>query len=475
MEKISGLVLDVFDDAGGRVLKNLYPSAAELPGIVKTAMPLSRDQLHQLPDDVFALVLRQGDTTLRKYACVDAGNTTLHVAYFLMTHDKLPVEAVKTAADNLITACGWYDIEPPEELKKLSTGNLMTIGRQRVWKDADGTTYGSDGTSWDLQKTADVTGTADMPTQFGKNNLATRMKTPLSSPKTAADMDHLVDTEAEGDADTILEQAFGIIEKNPEALPQVKKTLNPVVDVTDKEPPRLIEEKQASHYALPYLRRYPLDSYHQVKAASVYFDEHWKMLDPDDRHTYAVNLLQRATPMDIPVSPLAQDYGSTKYASAEHIDICVGQRIQLLAPHTEGENEIAKYASAHAIDLYKELLANRPLLTASVFARTLGEIDKVAGLNEFWDHDVLDPYFSTFQKVAEDDTKDTLVIGNEYMKVPDLLRFVATKPDTIRGKFSEDFLEEMQADPVGIFQSMPMDQRLVIMHMVNGAVETSMS
>lgn len=473
MEKISGLVLDAYDDPSGRVLKSMYPQLDQLPERIKTAMPVTRDQLERLPDDVFALVLRQGDASIRKYACVDEGHTLLNIGYFLASFDKLPVEAVKTAAANLVTACGWYDIEPPEELKKLSTGAIPVIGKQQVWKDVDGTTYGNDAQSWDLQKTADVTGSPDMPSQVSKSDLAARKK-PLSYAKTAEEMDHLVDTDAEGDEDTILAQAFGVSGENPEKLPQVKKVIEPHVDVTDKEPPRLIQSKEAEFYALPHLRKYPLDSYTQVKRASAYFDENYKMMPPDDRHTYAVNLLRRAQPMDIGVSKTAEAYGQLSYAPDEHVALCVGHRIHLLEQHADDTDVRRKLASIHDSNLYRELLETRHLMTPPMFARTLAEIDKIAGLDELWDQDVVDPFLSTFGKTASDD-KDTLVVGNEYMKVCDLERFATSKADLVRKKFSEDFIEEFQKDPVAIFESMPMDQKVVIMRMVNAATETRMS
>lgn len=482
MEKISGLVLDVFDDPSGRVLKALYPNEGDLPDAVKTASVVSRDQIEQLPDDVFALVLKQGDTTLRKYACLDGGHTLLNIGYFLLNHDKLPIEAIKTAASNLMTACQWYDIEPPEELKKLSTGNLEVIGRQRIWKDLDGTTYGHDHAGWDLQKTADVVGTPDMDTEFSKGKLQTnKNKPPLSYAKTANELPpeeevgDLVSPHAydPGGKDTMLEQALGISEKNPASFPQVKEILRPHVDVTDKEPPKLVTNKEASHYALPYLRRYPLDSYAQVKTASAYFDEYHKMMAPDDRHTFAVNLLRRADPMEISVSDTARSYGQTKYASDEHIAVCVTHRMQLLAPYAQDVSE--KTASVrHAIGLYQDLLANRPLMVPTVFARTLGEIDKVAGLDEFWDQDVVDPFASTFHKTAaEDDSKDTLVIGNDYMTARSLKYLVMQKPDVLRRKFSEELVGEMQKDPVGIFESLPLEQKQIIMRIANSASETT--
>jgi len=45
----------------------------------------------------------------------------LSVEYFLKTAHRLPVEAQKVAAQNLVAACGWYDIEAPEELQKIAS------------------------------------------------------------------------------------------------------------------------------------------------------------------------------------------------------------------------------------------------------------------------------------------------------------------------------------------------------------------
>lgn len=134
MQKLSGLVLDFYDDPDREVLKAL---GAALPGgherleeVTKTAHILSDDERDRLPDDTFALVLLDGDVSLKKFAMADRGNTQLSIAYFLQTRDRLPEEAQKVAARNLCTACGWYGLEPPEELQKvaLSPMTLLSAG-----------------------------------------------------------------------------------------------------------------------------------------------------------------------------------------------------------------------------------------------------------------------------------------------------------------------------------------------------------
>lgn len=474
MEKISGLVLDAHDDVNGAVMRSMYPTIGEVPDLLKTASAISPEQRDALPDDVFALILRQGDVTLRKYACVDAGNTALNIGYFLATYNVLPMEAVKTAAANLCVACHWYDIEPPEELKKLSTGNIPVIGKQQVWKDLDGTTYSNNTQSWDLEKSAEVSGTFDMNGASGvKQEQVNPNRAKKSVVKTAGDgMGHLVPgSDAKGDEDTILEQAFGITEKAPEKTPQVKLVMKPSVDVTSHEPPTVITEKQASRYALPSLKMYPLDGIDHIEKAAAYFNEWHGSMEPRDRREFAYNLVKRASEVRRPLSQVALDYGGEGYAKEAQLIAAVDQRALLLMPHADqGTDDLRKEASVHCLGLYKELFDTRATLTPEVYAASMAEIDKLAGLDEFYGVELEDPWLATFSKVAEDaDPQDAVVIGNEYMTVRALEDFASSKPTVIESRFGDDFRKEFQADPKAIFDSLPVDQKKVIMRMVNNS------
>jgi hypothetical protein len=128
MKKLSGLVLDQYDDAEGDVLRSIFPTEESIPGIIKQANHMAPEERVKLPATSFALELINGDLVMRKFACVDPGNTALSVEYFLKTGHKLPEEAQKVAAQNLVTACEWYEIEAPEELQKvaLGVGSLFT-------------------------------------------------------------------------------------------------------------------------------------------------------------------------------------------------------------------------------------------------------------------------------------------------------------------------------------------------------------
>ena len=131
MNKLSGLVLDQYDDAEGDILRSIFPTEESIPELVKQAHLMEPEERAKLPATSFALELIDGDVVMRKFACTDPGNTALSIEYFFKTAYKLPAEAQKTAAVNLITACGWYDIEPPELLQKVaSLGALIGRGIQ---------------------------------------------------------------------------------------------------------------------------------------------------------------------------------------------------------------------------------------------------------------------------------------------------------------------------------------------------------
>jgi hypothetical protein len=273
--RTSGLVLDIYDDFRGDVLRSIYPKQSEMPGHVKTAQALSSEDRERLPDDAFALVLVNGTETLRKFACIDEGNTELSVRFFLKTAHKLPEEAVKTAAVNLVTACGWYEMEIPKELAHLAYGE--------GWQN----------------KLAEVSGTNLAPLQEPSS------KKPAGAIVKAAGTGHLVPGHKKQHGD------FGPEEtekydgytpgKNMEAMPQ-HKAMKPHVTVTDVEPRTTgVIRKEASMYALPEQKKYPLDNYEHVKQAEAYFTEFHTRLEEGDREEFAKNLVKRAEALGIPV------------------------------------------------------------------------------------------------------------------------------------------------------------------------------
>src|SRR3990172_9507136 len=115
--KTSGVVLDFYDDPNGSLLKKAFPTVDVLPDLVKTAHILSSEERDVLRPEAFALIMANEGKLLQKFACVDAGNTFLSCLYFEENADRLPEEAVKLAAVNLVSVCEEFGFEPTDFVK----------------------------------------------------------------------------------------------------------------------------------------------------------------------------------------------------------------------------------------------------------------------------------------------------------------------------------------------------------------------
>lgn len=232
-------------------------------------------------------------------------------------------------------------------------------------------------------------------------------------------------------------------EKNPQAKP-----VSPRVSVEGKEPPKLITEKQAQHFAMPSIRRYPIDDYAQVKQAAAYFEENRGHFAPAHRREYCVNLVKRASALGIQLPNQIHDYGGNGYASHAELEVAIASRRSILTDEDH-------------INLLDKLASVRVGLSPDSFAMALTEFDKLAGLDQYYDGDVADPYLYLFGKTAEENN-ESFVIGNDVVYPSQLKELAASPCRTLRDRFGEDFVKEFKKDPVGIFKSLPTDQKKII-------------
>jgi len=308
------------------------------------------------------------------------------------------------------------------------------------------------------EKKAELTNTYDMPwspTDTSKNTVG-KEKAVIKKSSVMTD-------------DEILKQAFRVVSVDAVEETKTASALTPSVDVSGKEAPKSLSYKTASRYALPLLGMYPLDTYGQVKQASAYFDEWHVHMSPSMRREYCHNLVKRASDLSMPVGALAARYGSDRYASKEQLKIAMDMRRSVLKSDADKE-VLDKLAEAQHGMLPED------------FAATLGEFDNATGLNEFYGGGVPDNFHSTFQKSAsavvhetETDPKDAVLVGNEYLPHRDLVSFARRGGTLLTRRFGEDFTQEFAKDPSGIFDSLPRDQKLVIMRMASAGNSTDMS
>lgn len=444
----SGLVLDVYDDFNGGVLRAIFPTTSEIPDLVKQADALGPTDRAKLPDNVFALVLQNGDQQLRKYACTDPGNTVLSVLYFTKNAHKLPLEAVKVAAANLNTACSWYGLEDlAKEAGLLGSAATGLVGH--VAKNPLNTLASAAVAPALVQGTRQEIG--------GRMGAIRQHERSGGGVVTPEQVGHMMGKSAEATGTHIMPISSPPLKSPTTTLATVKKTgsvLHPHVNVTDREPQREFKEKQAEFTACPvnYPNLYPLDTFEQVKKASSYFEEYGARLAPVARREFCQNMVKRADALSIEVSKTARKYAAPGYAPMEEIKTAMDARKRLI------DDEVA-FA---VLDRMEEKLAGTP---ASLFCATLEEFDKATGLDRHYGNGVYDPYFSTYGclfKTAQDKDNWSWIDGNSYLTYANLATIVKTRVPSLTQTFGADFVKELRADPISIFDSLPRDQKRMV-------------
>lgn len=505
MRGITSFVVDQYDDSRGEVLVSRFPTQEAIPEFVKTAHRLSGSEHENLPDDAFALVLFDEGQKMRKFAMIDKGNTALSAVYLLEQGHLLPPEAVKTAASNIIAACEHYGLDIPELLKEAAKNGVSGIPGKSQTPYARGAKVNKMQFN-PTQKAPDV-GNVDNP-QLGKHeedeDLKSRVN--LDSPQGTnfVTLPHFSQKETvKGDhpGGTAEKQAgfFGNLLKNPNSqeldaafklytkqtgkppehmthdeighyVDQVRghvKTAGwfgdspgenrskqkgwreaPHMDITGWDPRQAFTNVEPAAQETLLRGHYPVDTFDQVKTASVYFEENWKQFAPRDRHTYCVKLAQKLASLNLPISEGVERYGSETYAS--DVDDLALSRKAVMAP---------EYHSS--LDL---LIEKRASISPETFAEALFDIDHMAGLHFHYGAHVVDPWYTTFGPSKEKVASSTWTYDHMGTRIDEaMLKALATNgPHIVRQSFGEKFTAEFQKSPKDFFEALPKPQKLVL-------------
>ncbi len=456
--KTAGVVVDFYDDLSGALLKKAFPTAEEVPEIVKTAHILTPEEREVLRDEAYALVMKNEGTILRKFACVDEGNTMLSVLYFMQHADKLPPEAIKVAAANLAEYCEEYGLPVPEMLKEAKkTGMSKTRDPERQPANSEDKEWAQRTNLVSIQGGAD--GGRVIPT-------ASQMKTASSGVTLAVGManahnfggrEMLKELVMGGDIGTDDKRNIGVKAKmpklnkpdinldsfhklNPEAKPKSKKA--GIVDVSGFTHEVTVKRASAERTALG--GQFPLDAMADVQKAVEYFQENYKTMEPIEAHIFAVKTASRAEELGIRVSEELSRYGATTYA--EDVDAHLANRLAVAEPEFR--------------TLYKEIREKRAEVEPEEFAELLKEADVVSGLKWAYGGEVADPYYATFGKVATSWSWQSRT--GDFVSEEELTRLARNGRPLIHKHFSSEVTSAFIKDPIAIFESMPDDSKTIL-------------
>lgn len=403
----AGFVFDVYDDRFASV--NRVFGGRELPEMVKTAAALTPDRIERLPDHAFAAVITDGSRQLRKYACHDPAHTVLSVGYFLDVADRIPDTARSKIAANLVGMCQRHSIEPPAPLLKLAADP-----ERRLLIRSDGAPIRVPVTERkkELDKRADLSGTKVMP---------------LSAPGSAV----------------------GDPEKEREKAKKEKRAgLDPYVSWRGVVPRPTHGAETWGHYALSG-QRLPIDTFTQVKEAAAFLEQNLNGIHPRTRRSMAVAIVKRAEDLGVGVGEVVRQYGAPGLNPDDYLSAGAETRQRIWAGTKVGGG---------APDLYAMLMEKRASTEPETFAEALCQLDEATGLDRYWGHGIPDPWETVFGKEAEE---WSWTDGRNTLSKDQLLK-IAADTERVKQKLGEDLAAGLASDPVGIFESLPLDTQQVI-------------
>lgn len=429
--KTAGVVLDFYDDLDGELLKRSFPTSDVLPDIVKTAHILSPEERDVLRDEAYALILVNEGKVLRKFACVDAGNTLLSALYFLENKDRLPEEAQKVASRNIVSACEEFDL-PIRDLEKIaakgSPANGSAKGSARS-RDPERQPLIGDDANWaERTNLVSVRGGADSGRVVP---MANQMKTASTKPKKKGEkVDYLNDFHR----------------LNPEAKPPKKKeAFDNRIDVSNLNIPIIQKMASANNLALG---KYPLGNYIDVERAVGYFSENYLEMSPKDRHEFAVKTASRANELGIHTTDILDRYGSTEYS-----------------PDVDAHLANRRVVASGFKPVWDELQEKRASIEPDEFARLLTEADESSGVVWFYGGDVADAYYATFggNRIKEASvTWSWQSRTGDYISGDQLKRLALNGRPLVEKQFDRDLALAFAKNPISIFESLPDTHKTIL-------------
>lgn len=496
--RTAGVVFDFYDDMTGALLKESFPTPDSLPEIVKTAHILSSEERDVLRDEAFALVLVNEGKILRKFACVDAGNTLLSAMYFMQNKDSLPEEAQKIASVNIQAACAEFglplrDIEkiamPKDPGPRSTPAKIMNpkgttkgaartrdsmlepiAGSEANWAErtnlisvSGGEDSGRVGSTAGQMKTADALSSAAAQTSALKIVRRVMASEPEQSKKKTKktkktkkngdinlDSFHRLNPEAKPPAkkkekDSNAAMGYG----GPPVAASMPKMAN-AIDITSLEAPLFIKKASAQHLALG---RYPLDTFTDVQKAVQFFDENYLQMPPEDRHSFAVKTASRAEDLGIEFGHMLERYGSVEYS----LDV-------------EGHLASRRAIAPDFKEVWNDLQEKKASISPDEFVKLLEEADKKASLNWEYGGEVQDAYYCTF---GGNRAKEASALWNWHsptgtiINADQLKRLALNGQGILKKQFDGDLAKALAKDPITIFESLPTTHKTIISNLAN--------
>lgn len=204
--------------------------------------------------------------------------------------------------------------------------------------------------------------------------------------------------------------------------------------------------------------KYPINTKEEVLKADSYFNKYASDFSIENKHEFAKNVCQRATQLGVITGANIQKYAASNYGSALRLEQSLATRKTLLdedSPYREAFDKIASY---------------RGKVEPEVFAKTLYELDKKAGIERCYNGHIMDPFDAVCGGMAKVANyiyqKDHI-----YMTEEDLKNALSSKEKTLKDYFGDTLVKGLKSEGSAAFTALPDDTQDIIARIWNGEIQ----
>jgi len=214
-------------------------------------------------------------------------------------------------------------------------------------------------------------------------------------------------------------------------------------------------QKIASNYTFA---QYAFPTTKHVEMGSQYFEKFASKMPLEVRHGYAESLQKRAK--ELGMDPIKGEV--RKYAS-DYYNAMVDAHLRSRASLMEGQDP--KFEAT-----LKKMASMRSNSSPSEFAKALHSFDKAAGLTQYYDGYLTDPYKATFASEPNNPNQIHKTASGAEISSAQMKELAEKNLGKVAEYFGKSVADEFKKNPVTIFESLPNDAKEILAGISNGTL-----
>lgn len=227
-------------------------------------------------------------------------------------------------------------------------------------------------------------------------------------------------------------------------------------------------------------RLFPIENTENIKKATAYFDENYKLFTPGQRHMFSLAVQKQASKLKVEVeSDVMAKYASSEWSPSviaainTRIDRLKTKNIHLVKEGSSYHHAVKDHDLPKLLRAYEEMKKKAGKGDIHKFANLLYALDKASGLEDSYGKTMSDAYTATYSGKKTAGLLDLL-----GQKTDDFVEYAGKKigldqlenldPSDFFGIIARDVIDEIKSAPKEVFDSLPAPYKSAIVEVLFG-------